>query len=113
MWSVDRLHPNERGHRFLAGVFRGSVDGAGISIHRRPEPDPTQPPPSRSATARWMLTKGTKWLYDRSGDLVPSLAAMSVKEWWCGKLGLAQPRRPNAHAAEGSTASFAALHPRS
>jgi lysophospholipase L1-like esterase len=111
MWSVDRLHPNERGHRFLAGAFADLLTARGFSIHRRPEPDPTQPPPSRSATARWMLTKGTKWLYDRSGDLVPSLAAMSVKEWWCGKLGLASHADQRARAEVNRV--IAALHSRS
>lgn len=88
MWSVDRLHPNERGHRFLAAAYADLLAARGYAIHRRPQLDPTQPPPGRSATVRWMMTKGTKWLYDRSTDLVPSLAAMSVMEWWCRRLGL-------------------------
>ena len=36
-----------------------------------------------------MATKGTKWVLDRSTDLVPTLLAMCVVEWWHQAVGLA------------------------
>jgi lysophospholipase L1-like esterase len=81
MWSVDRLHPSEVGHRLLANAFaellapRGVV-GVPVSM------TPTSPPPKRSASLKWMATKGTQWVMHRSTDLVPALLSMSAQEWW-------------------------------
>ncbi len=51
-----------------------------------PDPEPSSPPPTRLAEARWMATKGTAWLVRRSRDLVPALVGLAVREW----LGLAR-----------------------
>jgi hypothetical protein len=80
-WSVDRLHPNERGHRFLACQFHALLAAAGVPVGPEPDPEPSTPPPSRTAEIRWMATKGTMWLARRSRDLVPSLLAMAIREW--------------------------------
>ena len=80
-WSVDRLHPNERGHRFMACQFHDLLAGAGYPIGPGPDPEPSTPPPSRMAEILWMATKGTTWLARRSRDLVPALLAMAVREW--------------------------------
>jgi len=40
MWSVDRLHPSERGHRFLAGAYVDLLGGSGFPVGPRPGPDP-------------------------------------------------------------------------
>jgi lysophospholipase L1-like esterase len=71
MWSVDRLHPSERGHRLLATSFADLLVARGVNIYLRPSPEPTSRPPTRMAQATWIATRGTKWLYDRSTDLVP------------------------------------------
>jgi lysophospholipase L1-like esterase len=89
MWSVDRLHPGERGHRLLAGSFHDLLAARGGPAHRRPDPEPGNPPPTRAARAWWMATQGSAWLYRRSRDLVPSLARMAVAEWWYDLRGLA------------------------
>jgi hypothetical protein len=80
-WSVDRLHPNERGHRFVACQFHDLLAAAGFPVGPQPDPEPSTPPPSRMAEIRWMATKGTTWLARRSRDLVPALLAMAVREW--------------------------------
>jgi GDSL-like Lipase/Acylhydrolase family len=80
-WSVDRLHPNERGHRFVACQFHALLAGAGFPVGPGPDPEPSTPPPSRLAEIRWMTTKGTTWLARRSRDLVPALLALAVREW--------------------------------
>ena len=80
-WSVDRLHPNERGHRLIACRFHALLAGAGYPVGPGPDPEPSTAPPSRMAEIRWMATKGTTWLARRSRDLVPALVAMAVREW--------------------------------
>lgn len=82
VWSVDRLHPGERGHRLLARAYFDLLAAAGYPVDRRPAVEPTSPPPSTWAQARWMLTKGTRWSYARSTDLAPFLIRMTVAEWW-------------------------------
>jgi lysophospholipase L1-like esterase len=89
MWSVDRLHPSEAGHRMLARAFADLLAERGFPMHCLPSPDPTNPAPKRAESIRWMATKGTKWLLDRSTDLVPTLLAMCAVEWWNSAVGLA------------------------
>ena len=88
-WSVDRLHPSERGHRFLACSFfdllekRGYVDriaAAGLPV-RRPSPEPNSRPPSKLAQAAWVSTAGTHWVIRRSTDLLPGLLRLAWAEW--------------------------------
>ena len=80
-WSVDRLHPNERGHRFIACRFHALLAASGFPVGPGPDPEPSTPPPTRRDEARWMATKGTAWLVRRSRDLVPALAGLAVREW--------------------------------
>ena len=82
MWSVDRMHPNERGHRLIAGRFHDGLAAAGLPLGPRPDPEPSSPPPSRRAKAFWMATKGTGWVIKRSTDLVPYLVFMGLRELW-------------------------------
>jgi lysophospholipase L1-like esterase len=84
MWSIDRLHPSERGHRLIARGYHDLLAATGAVLGTPPDPEPANPPPSRAAQVRWMATKGTRWLLDRSTDLVPYLFAMAVREWWSG-----------------------------
>jgi lysophospholipase L1-like esterase len=89
MWSVDRLHPSERGHRRLAGLFYDALAEAGWPVGVRTPPEPTNPPPTRSQQAKWMATKGVRWIADRSTDLVPQLVSLAVTEWRLTRRGLA------------------------
>ncbi|MEJ3749239.1 SGNH/GDSL hydrolase family protein [Actinomycetes bacterium KLBMP 9797] len=82
MWSIDRLHPGERGHRLLAGAYFDLLAAHGFPVHQRPDPEPTNPPPTTREQMRWLATEGTRWFYRRSTDLVPQLARMAVAEWW-------------------------------
>jgi lysophospholipase L1-like esterase len=84
MWAVDRLHPNERGHRLIAGSFHGLLAAAGVPMGPAPDPEPQNPPPSKLAQFAWLATKGTAWVVKRSTDLVPYLVAMAVREKWSG-----------------------------
>jgi lysophospholipase L1-like esterase len=80
-WSVDRLHPNERGHRLIACRFHALLAASGYPVGPGPDPEPSSPPPTRRAEAGWMATKGTAWLIRRSRDLVPTLVGLAVREW--------------------------------
>jgi hypothetical protein len=103
MWSVDRLHPSERGHRLLAGCYFDLLDRPG----HRPDPEPNSPAPTRRAQLGWLATKGTQWLADRSTDLVPYLARMAMAEWWYGVRG--RTCRLDASVAQDTRAALAAL----
>src|SRR6185437_5146351 len=80
-WSVDRLHPNERGHRLIACRFHALLAAADFPVGPGPDPEPSSPPPTRLAEVGWMTTKGTAWLIRRSRDLVPALVGLAVREW--------------------------------
>jgi len=82
MWSVDRLHPSERGHRYLAGAYVDLLGGSGFPVGPPPGPDPTSPSPTRAAQLRWMATEGVSWVLKRSTDLLPYLMGMAVRERW-------------------------------
>ena len=83
-WSVDRLHPNERGHRVIAGRFHDLLAASGFPVGPAPGQEPTSPPPTRLAEIGWMATKGTLWVLRRSTDLVPALVALALKEKLAG-----------------------------
>jgi lysophospholipase L1-like esterase len=85
-WSVDRLHPNERGHRLVACRFWDLLAEAGHPVTARPDPEPASPPPTRMEQFRWMATKGTRWFLRRSVDLIPQLLFMALMETllWSG-----------------------------
>jgi hypothetical protein len=87
MWSVDRFHPSERGHRLFARAFADLLAERGLPMPTRPDLEPTNPSPTSGSSLRWLATRGVKWVYDRSTDLVPSLAAMAAKEWWSAVTG--------------------------
>ncbi|HEX4833784.1 MAG TPA: SGNH/GDSL hydrolase family protein [Trebonia sp.] len=79
-WSVDRLHPNERGHRLVACRFWDLLAQAGYDLAQRPDPMPASPPPARRDEVLWMATKGTRWFLRRSVDLIPYLLFMAARE---------------------------------
>jgi hypothetical protein len=89
MWSVDRFHPSERGHRMFANAFADLLRSGGVPVDTRIDPEPTNPLPTRAARTRWLATRGVKWVLDRSTDLVPSLTRMAFAEWWSGIEGTA------------------------
>ncbi|MFF4525796.1 SGNH/GDSL hydrolase family protein [Streptomyces bluensis] len=80
MWSADRLHPGERGHRQLAVRFHALLAEAGLSTGPGPSPEPEFPVPTRSASLFWLATKGTAWVARRCTDLLPQLLALAMAE---------------------------------
>jgi lysophospholipase L1-like esterase len=82
MWGVDRIHPSERGHRHLAGLFARRLAAHGVPLWATPDPRPTGPPPGAWAQAHWLATQGTGWMLRRSVDLLPALTGLVVAEAW-------------------------------
>ena len=110
MWAVDRLHPNERGHRLIALSFHRLLADTGFPVGPAPDPEPGNPPPPRVAELAWMATKGTAWVLRRSTDLVPYLLAMAAREMWTGR-GEAGPL-PEADGAERGELAMAEIRTR-
>ncbi|MCP3816969.1 SGNH/GDSL hydrolase family protein [Streptomyces sp. A3M-1-3] len=80
MWSADRLHPGERGHRMLAAHFHALLATAGHAAGPAPGREPEQPAPTRSASMLWLATAGTGWVARRCTDLLPQLLRLAAEE---------------------------------
>ncbi|WP_327693577.1 SGNH/GDSL hydrolase family protein [Streptomyces sp. NBC_00459] len=80
MWSADRLHPGEQGHRQLAVRFHALLTEAGVAGGAGPSPEPERPAPTRAASLRWLATAGTGWVARRSTDLLPQLLRLAAQE---------------------------------
>lgn len=80
MWSVDRLHPGERGHRQLALRFHALLAERGVATGPAPSPDNEFAAPTRAASLWWLATAGTGWVARRCTDLLPQLLTLAVGE---------------------------------
>ncbi|WP_370942673.1 SGNH/GDSL hydrolase family protein [Amycolatopsis sp. cg5] len=82
VWSVDRLHPSELGHRLLADGFTGLIAEAGFKI-----PAPVSltcsggVDPSTADHVGWLVLKGIPWLWRRGRDFVPYAAVIMWRSW--------------------------------
>jgi lysophospholipase L1-like esterase len=80
MWSADRLHPGERGHRQLAVRFHAVLAERGLARGAAPSPEPEFPVPTKSASLWWLATAGTGWVARRCTDLLPQLLTLAADE---------------------------------
>ncbi|GGR59276.1 SGNH/GDSL hydrolase family protein [Streptomyces roseolus] len=80
LWSADRLHPGERGHRAVAGAFHRVLAERGLARGPAPSPEASEPPPTRADTVLWLATAGTGWVLRRSRDLLPQLLLLAGEE---------------------------------
>ena len=80
MWSADKLHPGERGHRQLAVRFHSLLAEAHRAAGPAPSPEPEFPVPTRSASLLWLATAGTAWVARRCTDLLPQLLRLAADE---------------------------------
>ncbi|MGW1211958.1 SGNH/GDSL hydrolase family protein [Streptomyces sp. NPDC002499] len=80
MWSADRLHPGERGHRQLALRFHALLAEEGLATGTAPSPEPEFPEPTTSASLLWLATAGTGWVARRCTDLLPQLLRLAADE---------------------------------
>ncbi|EST21354.1 SGNH/GDSL hydrolase family protein [Streptomyces roseochromogenus] len=80
LWSADRLHPGERGHRQLAVRFHALLTEAGRATGLPPSPEPEFPAPTKAASLLWLATAGTGWVVRRCHDLLPQLFRLAADE---------------------------------
>ncbi|MGW0878546.1 SGNH/GDSL hydrolase family protein [Streptomyces sp. NPDC002671] len=80
LWSADRLHPGERGHRQLAVRFHELLAEAGRATGAPPSPEPEFAAPTRTASLWWLATAGTAWVARRCTDLLPQLLRLAADE---------------------------------
>lgn len=72
-WSVDRLHPSELGHRWLARSFGTALVEAGLSFDL-PTGVCSNEPPTVAENVRWLVREGGPWLGRRAKDYGPWMA---------------------------------------
>jgi lysophospholipase L1-like esterase len=90
-WSVDRLHPGERGHRHLARGFADELARRGLRIDVPPELDCAYKPPSKWADTMWLVREGVPWIGRRAGDLTPWAARMAVSQFRLASASVSAP----------------------
>lgn len=96
-WSVDRLHPSERGHRLLATAFSAQLRAAGYAVPRPVSLDcEGGMTPSTAEHVLWLVLKGLPWLWRRGHDLVPYALGVMIRS----ALGV-------EHRADTAAAEFA------
>ncbi|MGW2522838.1 SGNH/GDSL hydrolase family protein [Streptomyces sp. NPDC001617] len=107
MWSADRLHPGERGHRQLAVRFHSLLAEAGVGVGAVPSAEPEFSVPPRSASLWWLATAGTAWVARRCTDLLPQLMTLAADEMRHRARGTSA--RLDVRASAAVTAALAAL----
>ncbi|MER6683137.1 SGNH/GDSL hydrolase family protein [Streptomyces olivaceoviridis] len=80
LWSADRLHPGERGHRQFAVRCHALLAQTGRATGEPPSPEPEFPAPTRTASLWWLATAGTGWVLRRCNDLLPQLLCLAAGE---------------------------------
>ncbi|MQY39186.1 hypothetical protein SRB17_72080 [Streptomyces sp. RB17] len=107
LWSADRLHPGERGHRQLAVRFHALLSEAGRPTGQPPSPEPEFPAPTRAASLLWLATAGTAWVARRCKDLLPQLLRLAADELHHRARGTSA--RLDLSASAAASAALAAL----
>ncbi|MFD5815467.1 SGNH/GDSL hydrolase family protein [Streptomyces sp. NPDC127038] len=80
VWSSDRLHPGELGHRQLALRFHALLAREGLAGGATPSAEAEFPAPTRAASLLWLATAGTGWVARRCTDLLPQLLTLAASE---------------------------------
>ncbi|MER7000051.1 SGNH/GDSL hydrolase family protein [Streptomyces sp. NPDC000410] len=114
MWSADRLHPGERGHRMIAARFHELLTAEGLRLGPEPGVEPRQPAPGRVAKAVWLATAGTGWVARRCTDLLPQLLGMAgseVRHWARGTSARLDLIAENALSSALASVSPASVSP--
>lgn len=109
LWSADRLHPGERGHRTLARAFHALSAPRGLAPGAAPSAEPDRPRPTRTDTLRRLATAGAGRVARRCTGLVPQLLRPAGEETVHRARGTAGILGREADAAPA--AALAALRP--
>lgn len=109
MWSADRLHPGERGHRMLARSFHDLLSARGLVHGPPPSTEPDRPRPTRAEALLWLATAGTGWVARRCTDLIPQLLRLAGDEMQHWARGTSA--RLDRSAEHALSAALAAVSP--
>ncbi|MFJ5262680.1 SGNH/GDSL hydrolase family protein [Streptomyces sp. NPDC088387] len=109
MWSADRLHPSERGHRQLALRSHALLTKVGVRMGHAPSAEPEFAVPTRRASVWWLATAGTAWVVRRCGDLLPQLLRLATDELRHRARGTS--KRLDLSASQACAAALASLPP--
>ncbi|MEV2253582.1 SGNH/GDSL hydrolase family protein [Streptomyces sp. NPDC050147] len=107
LWSADRLHPGERGHRLVAARFHALLAARDLAAGSPPSCEPQLPPPGRAASLWRLTTAGTGWVARRCTDLLPQLLTLAADEVRHQLRG--SSARLDLSATQAVTAALAAL----
>jgi lysophospholipase L1-like esterase len=88
-WSVDRMHPSERGHRLLAHAWAVHLRAVGLDFEAPSLAPAGGIPPSWRRDVAWIVAEGAPWMGRRARDLGP----------WAVRWALAGPARAQVAAA--------------
>lgn len=109
LWSADRLHPGERGHRMIAAQFHAMLTARGLTLGPPPPQEPERPQPTRTEALLWMATAGAGWMVRRSTDLLPELLWLAGSEM--RHLARGTATRLDARAEHALSRALTALPP--
>ncbi|MFF0890789.1 SGNH/GDSL hydrolase family protein [Streptomyces sp. NPDC003456] len=109
MWSADRLHPGERGHRQLALRFHVLLAEHGLATGPAPSSEPEAPGPTVPGRLWWLATAGTGWVARRCADLLPQLLVLAADE--LGHRARGTSARLDIRASAAVSAALASLAP--
>jgi lysophospholipase L1-like esterase len=70
-WSIDRMHPSERGHRALATAFADRLVTVGLPCERPGLAPAGGCPPTWRTELAWITREGAPWMGRRARDLGP------------------------------------------
>lgn len=93
-WSIDRLHPNQLGHRWLAREFALALQTQGYPLSCPPVE--AYEAPARWREYWWLVSEGVPWLCRRANDLVPWALRMTAVE----AIAQTRPASSRAHIAD-------------
>lgn len=80
-WSVDRLHPSEQGHRWLARGFAELLHRSGLPLASVPSLEcSADGGPSKWQDFAWLVSKGIPWVGRRARDLGPWAVCLVASE---------------------------------
>lgn len=78
LWAVDRLHPSELGHRWIARKVGELLRAEGLDV-RLPSMTCTSEPATPRETVRTLVHDVVPWLGRRARDLGPAAATAAVR----------------------------------
>ena len=102
-WSVDRLHPNERGHRLIACRFWDRLAAAGHEVTGRPDAEPAGPGPvpARRPPSGWPPRAPRGACAGRSISSPTCCSWPPARRWSSRGSGVRSCRRRHRDAAGG------------